>query len=224
MRRAFITLAAAAGAALWSWSAEAQAPITLEVRTFVDENLGRGLAYAGAISSRATGEHVSVLAKVCPRRYYHTVAEAKTEAGGFWRAESVPALTTATFRARWKGRDSNTVGFWSPIELRRAVRRASGPQAANGAVTVFLDTTETRQNPTRKIVELQRYDQMSATWLRHRRANLRRDQRAAAETSGAFTFSATFRRLQSGLLLRILVPKKTAAPCYLPQVSQTFSS
>jgi hypothetical protein len=159
-----------------------------------------------------------VLAKVCPRRYYHTVAEATTEAGGRRRAESVPALPTATFRARWKGRYSNTVGFWSPIELRRAVRRASGPRAANGAVTVFLDTTETRQNLTRKIVELQRYDQMSATSLRHRRANLRRSVRAA------FTFSATFRRLQSGLLLRILVPKRTTAPCYLPQVSQTFSS
>jgi hypothetical protein len=218
MRCALIGVTAVTCAALWSWSAEAQAPITLEVRTFVDENLGRGLAYSGAISSRAAGEHVSVLAKACPRRYYYSVAEATTGPGGFWRTESVPALSTATFRARWKGRYSNTVRFWSPIDLRRAVRRATGPRAADGAVTVFLDTTDTQQNLTRKVVELQRYGEASGNWLAHGRANLRGSVRAA------FAFSATFRRLRRGLLLRVLVPKKTGAPCYRPQVSQTFSS
>jgi hypothetical protein len=218
MRRALIVLTAVAGAALWPWAAAAQAPITLEVRTFVDENLGRGLAYSGATSIGAAGERVSVLAKVCPRRSYYSVAEARTEAGGSWRAETVPALPTATFRARWKGRYSDAVRFWSPIDLRRAVRRASAPEAHNGAVTVFLDTTDTQQNLSRKVVELQRYDQPTARWLRHRRANLRRSVRSP------FIVSATFRRLPSGLLLRLLVPKQTAAPCYLPQASQTFPS
>jgi hypothetical protein len=218
MRRALITLAVVAGAALWSWSAEAQAPVTLEVRTFVDENLGRGLAYSGAISSRAAGERVSVLAKVCPRDYYQLAATATTGVGGFGRAESLPAPPTATFQARWKGRFSNTVRFWSPIDLRRALRRASAPGVHNGAVTVALDTTDTQQNLTQKVVELQRYERGTGRWRRHRRANLR------ASVRSAFTFTATFRRLRRGPLLRVLVPKKTAAPCYLPQVSQTFSS
>lgn len=218
MRRALITLTVLSGMAVWSWSAEAQAPVTLEVRTFVDENMGRGLAYSGAISSHAGGEHVSLLAKVCPRRYYRSVAEARTAAGGVWRAESLPALPTATFRARWKGRYSNAVRFWSPIDLRRAVRRASAPEVQDGALTVFLDTTDTQQNLTGKVVELHRYEQPAGKWRRHRRANLRRKLRSP------FVFSATFRTLRGGLLLRVLVPKKTAAPCYLPQVSQTFSS
>ena len=211
-------LAAAAGATLWSWAAAAQAPITLEVRTFVDDNLGRGLAYAGAISSRAAGERVSLLAKVCPRRYYQSVAEATTGAGGVWRAESVPALPTATFRARWKGRYSNAVRFWSPIDLRLGIRRASARGVHNGAVTVFLDTTDTQQNLTPKVVELQRYHEPTGRWLRDRRANLRRSLRSP------FVVSANFGRLQRGLLLRVLVPKKTASPCYLPQVSRAFSS
>jgi hypothetical protein len=205
-------------AALWSWAAAARAPITLEVQTFVDESLGRSLVYTGAISSGSAGERVTVLAKVCPRGYYESLAEATTQAGGFWRAETVPALPTATFRARWKGRYSRTVKFWSPIDLRRAVRRAPAPEVPNGAVTVFLDTRDTQQNLTRRVVELQRYDQRTGRWLRHRRANLRRNLRAA------FTFSAAFRKLSRGLLLRVLVPRKTAAPCYLPQTSQTFSS
>jgi hypothetical protein len=218
MSRAFIALTAITGAALWPWAAAAQAPITLEVRTFVDENLGRGLAYSGASSSGAAGERVSVLAKVCPRDYYQLVATAITEAGGVWRAETVPALPTATFRARWKGRFSNAVRFWSPIDLRRGIRRASGPGVHNGAVSVYLRTDDTQQNLTRRVVELQRYHEPTGRWLRHRRANLRRSVRSP------FVFSATFHRLGRGLLLRILVPKKTAAPCYLPQPSQTFSS
>jgi hypothetical protein len=218
MARALIALAAVAGAALCSWAAAAEAPITLEVRTFVDENLGHALAYSGVTSSGAAGERVSVLAKVSPRDYYQLVATATTEAGGFWRDETVPALPTATFRARWKGRYSDAVKLWSPIDLRRAVRRASAPEVHNGAVKVFLDTTDTQQNLSRKIVELQRYEQASGRWLRYGRANLRRSVRAA------FTFSATFHTLPRGLLLRVFVPKKTAAPCYLPQLSQTFSS
>jgi hypothetical protein len=217
MKGALMVLAVST-AALSSWAAAAQAPITLGVRTFVDENLGRSLAYAGAISSGSAGERVTVLAKVCPRGYYQSVATATTEVGGFWRAETVPALPTATFRARWKDRFSKTVRFWSPIDLRRAIRRASAPSLQNGAVTVALDSTDTQQNLTRGVIELQRYDQPTGRWLRHRRANLRRDVRSS------FTFLATFGRLPGGLLLRVLVPRKTAAPCYLPQVSQTFSS
>jgi hypothetical protein len=218
MGRALITPIAVFTVALCSWAAAAPAPITLEVRTFADENLGRSLAYTGAVSSGAAGQRVTVLAKVCPRGYYQSVADATTQAAGFWRAESVPALPTATFRARWKGRYSKAVRFWSPIDLRRAVRRASAHELPNGTVTVFLDTRDTQQNLTRREVELQRYDQPTGRWLRHRRANLRRDVRSS------FTFVATFGRLPGGLLLRVLVPKKTAAPCYLPEVSQTFSS
>jgi hypothetical protein len=213
-----LTAIAVSTVALSSWAAAGQAPITLEVRTFVDENLGRGLAYSGAISSGDAGDRVSVLAKVCPRDYYRLVATATTGAGGFWRAETVPALPTATFRARWRGRFSHAVRFWSPIDLRRAIRRAGASGVPNGAVTVALDTTDTQQNLTRKVVELQRYHVATWTWLRHRRANLRRSLRSP------FMFTATFRRLRHGLSLRILVPKKTAAPCYLPQASQTFSS
>jgi hypothetical protein len=213
-----MTPIAVSTAALSSWAGASQAPITLGVRTFIDQNLGRGLAYSGTISSRAVGEHVSVLAKVCPRDYFQLVATATSGAAGFWRAESVPALPTATFRARWKGRFSTAVTFWSPIDLRRGIRRASSPGVHNGVVSVDLRTDDTQQNLTRRIVELQRYDRPTGRWLRHRRANLRRSVRSH------FLFSATFRRLRRGLLLRILVPKKTGAPCYLPQVSQTFSS
>jgi hypothetical protein len=107
---------------------------------------------------------------------------------------------------------------WAPLDLRRAVRRATGPHVNDGAVTVFLDTSDTQQNLNRKIVELQRYDDATASWVRQGRANLRRS------VSAAFTFTARFHRLRRGLMLRIVVPRKTGVPCYLPQASRSFAS
>jgi hypothetical protein len=217
--KSLVAVTVVAAAVPLPWAVGASAPVTLHVREFEDPNLGsRGLTYSGTVASRAAGEKVSVVARVCPRRNYQLVTKSTTQAGGAWRAETAAELPTATFRARWRGRYSRPVRVWTPLDLRRAVRRASAADAKDGAVTVFLDSSATQQNLNEKIVELQRYDDATGSWIRQGRANLRRSVPAA------FTFTATFRRLRRGLVLRIVVPKRTGLPCYLPQVSHTFGS
>lgn len=109
------------------------------------------------------------------------------------------------FRARWSGRLSEPVIFRQPFALGfyKQSRRRWG-------VTVYSDV-----NLRGRFVELQRL--AGSSWTRVRRQRL-------VPTPKKKAVYAIFTVRQRGLTLRIFVPEETAAPCYNPTATQTFTS
>jgi hypothetical protein len=213
MRRAIPALAWALGATLTALAGAGGAPVTLEVRTieFPSGALPRH-AFSGHVASGDAGELVTVLAKACPRNSETSVAGATTSAGGAWEADAGSQRTAITFRARWEGRFSEPVTVWSPIFVNAA---KAGPRS----VIVFVDTSPAFQNLNRKFVQLQRFDRTTARWRLYKRARLKRHTGAG---QFPFNFTTTFTRVARGLTVRVFVPRKVAAPCYLARATDSI--
>jgi hypothetical protein len=214
MRRTLMVAAVVALAALSAWRAAAQAPLTLNVRVI---ELTTGALprheFTGRVPSGAGGELVTVLAKACPRDLETAVAGASTAEGGVWQAEAGSQRTAMTYRARWEGRFSEPVKVWAPIFVNAG---KAGPRS----VIVFVDTSAAFQNLKGKFVQLQRFDRATGRWQLYRRARLRRNTRLPGFFP--FNFTTTFRRVGRGVTVRVLVPRKTAAPCYLARATESI--
>jgi hypothetical protein len=213
MKRTLSVLVCVAGAALVAWAGAGGAPVTLEVRVleFPSGALPRHL-FSGQIASGDAGELVTVLATACPRKAETAVAGATTSAGGAWEAEAGSQRTAITYRARWEGRFSEPVKVWSPIFINAA---KSGPRS----VIVFVDTSAAFQNINRRFVQLQRFDRTTGQWRFYKRARLKRNTGAGVFP---FNYTTTFTRVARGLTVRVFVPRKAAAPCYLPRASESI--
>ena len=210
MRRSLGLGSTVAALAASSWAAAAEAPLTLQVRASDTPGGGSIHLFSGALGNGRAGELVTVLAKVCPRNSEYAVAGAQTEPGGVWRAEKVGVLSTATFRARWEGRFSEPVTVYVPIYFRAESRN-------RGRVLVVVDTMHSQQDMNRKFVQLQRFDGTTGRWRLYKSARLKRNLKVAA-----FNFTTTFTGVARGLTLRVLVPRKSAAPCYQARAGETF--
>jgi hypothetical protein len=215
MRRAPAALALAVGVTLTGWAGAGGAPVTIEVRTleFPSGALPRH-QFSGHVANGDAGELVTVLAKTCPRNSETSVAGATTSAGGAWEAEAGSQRTAITYRARWEGRFSEPVTVWSPIFVNAA---KVGPRS----VIVFVDTSPALQNLNRKFLQLQRFDRATGTWRFYGRARLKRNT-----GPGLFPFNYTtkFTGLARGLTVRVFVPRKVAAPCYLPRATNSIQT
>jgi hypothetical protein len=213
MRRAFVALVFVGGAVLTGWAGAGGAPVTLEVRTleFPGGALPRHL-FSGHVASGDAGELVTVLVKACPRSSETSVAGATTNPGGAWEAEAGSQRTAMTYRARWEGRFSEPVTVWSPIFINAA---KSGPRS----VIVFLDTSAAFQNVNGRFVQLQRFDRTTGRWQFYKRARLRRN---TGPGLFPFNFTTRFTKVARGLTVRVFVPRKVAAPCYLPRASDSI--
>jgi hypothetical protein len=213
MKRAPAAVALALGVSLTGLAGAGSAPVTIEVRTleFPSGALPRHL-FSGRIASGNSGELVTVLAKACPRNSETSVAGATTSDGGAWEAEAGSQRTAMTYRARWEGRFSEPVTVWSPIFINAA-------KLGRRSVIVFLDTSAAFQNVNGRFVQLQRFVRTTGRWQFYKRARLRRNT-----GPGLFPFNYTtkFTKVARGLTIRVFVPRKVAAPCYLPRASDSI--
>jgi hypothetical protein len=164
------------------------------------------LRFAGTISSGAAGEYVSVLYQRCGSSGLGTsLVGAQTKEGGAW--DTFWGVTSGTFRARWRNGTSN------PVRFRDAVRISLAPvSAVRQRVFVSGD-----QDMKGRVVELHRL--VAGQWR-----VLRRTRLVADRSSWGVNASATFTVRQRGLTLRAFVPAKSAAPCYAPTASETWTS
>ena len=213
MKRALVASVLTTAAGLTAWAGAAEAPVTLSVRVVeqAPNTLPRH-TFSGSIASGAGGGLVTVLAKSCPRRSETAVAGATTVAGGSWEADAVSQRTAITYRARWDGRFSEPVTIWSPIFVNAG---RAGPRS----VIAFVDTAPAFQNLSRKFIQLQRFDRSTDRWVFYKRARLKRNTGAGLFP---FNFTTTFRRVGRGLTVRVLVPRKTAAPCYQARATDSI--
>jgi hypothetical protein len=209
MRLTATLLVAAATAALAATAGGAPAAdVTLRVERFWSEACRcYKFRFAGAISSRAANEYVTVVQQKCGKSFSTSVAGTTTREGGFWEVESNGPVGGGTFRARWNNSLSDPVSHRQDLSV--LITRLGG-----GRVRVGVTSFDLPLKLKGKIVELQRPS--AGQWTRVRRA------RFSVRRPGSF--SATFTVKRRGLTLRAFVPAESAAPCYAATASKTWSS
>jgi hypothetical protein len=179
-------------------------------RTFDPAYGGYKLRFTGVIPNGAANEYVAILHQRCGDGFSGAAAGASTREGGFYEAipeyGSPPA--SGTFRARWKGHLSRPVTFRPPARVLVAKLRARR----------YYVLVVAESNLSGRFVALQQL--VVGRWTHVRRARLT----ASAQADSSTSYTATFTIRTRGLRLRVLVPKKTAAPCHLPAASRTFVS
>jgi hypothetical protein len=158
--------------------------------------------FAGAISSRAAGESVTVMYQRCGLQFSTAVAAATTQEGGVWEAAPSVAVASGLFRARWNNRLSDPVRYRAPAHVFFSKQRGRTFRVAVTAEAKLAG----------RVVALQRLS--GGRWVHVRRIRL--------ELDGAYV--AEFKVPRRGLRLRIFVPAATAAPCYAASASQTVRS
>jgi len=173
---------------------------------------------SGAVANGAPGETVGVLARECGpanrRSRYRLVGGDETSAGGRWQVtlppqgefESRALGLSEYFRARWNGALSPPVLARGPLTpfLRN-------PRTRRGRffVDAYIRTDSTGQNMARRLVELQRRNTATGTWIVVRRARFRR-------IVGGFAAIISHAERPRGVTYRVYIPVKTARPCYDP--------
>jgi hypothetical protein len=194
--------------AVASAAAAADALVTMEGRIVREPNMqAQSVRLSGTVPSPRAGERIEILAKECLSAYYRQVAGTQTVAGGQWQAE-VPLSSASAIVARWRGRRSAPFKATPRIEVFLA--HDEGTRRWTAGVSSFL----TPANFSRRVVELQRLG--PAGWVRVRRARLRRAVFAS--------YSTTFFIPTRGLTMRVLVPDRTARPCFRASTSEIFRS
>lgn len=150
---------------------------------------------SGSVSSFAAGERVEILSHECGLSGPRVVAGTQA-AGGLWSV-TTEAIDAATFRARWRGALSRPLSVRTPVWPE--VQRIYGRRA-------WRVTVHSPQNMRARPVVLQRRTRTG--WVRVRQARL-----AAA---GWKTYTAVFVVPTRGLMLRVVIPAASAAPCHSP--------
>lgn len=202
-------------------AAAAAEAVTLEVGQYVDQSRGRVLVFSGTIASGAENEVVEVLGRDCVIKGDRLIAATRTMDGGRWRIENpnpnppwnyTRVESGTTFRARWKGQYS-APQVWR-VPLNPSAKKIPGRRARRVHVNPYRAI-----NLSGKVVELQRLS--AGQWVRVRRARL---VRKASFELGAFNHEAVFAVPTRGLTLRVLLPAKSAAPCFLAGASTQWRS
>lgn len=176
------------------------------------------LVLSGTVASGKAGETIGVELRVCTYDFYRLVGGTQTTDGGVWHATSSsreelgwrpdfePGI--GWYRARWEGHYSKpvlvrwplTYGYWD-IRGRRFIFE--------------YDLGQIGQSLHGKPIDLQRKTQ-DGRWVRIQRARLVRLRGSR--------FRVSFVVRTRGLTLRVFVPAKTAAPCFLPGPGPEFRS
>ena len=200
--------------------------VTLSLRQYTNANKVRVMVWYGQVSGSG-GETVWVQARDCGTKSFYKIAETKPSAGGTYEIESESSVppydrvrwsAAQTYRASWGDQLSESVAGprfplipWTEKVPRRQAWKVHVNH--NGfPLSLTLDG---------KRVVLQR--KRGQSWALYKTARLKR--KASLDPKiGAYNHEAVFEVSTRGLMLRVLVPAKTAGQCHLPGTSIPWRS
>ena len=160
----------------------------------------------GAATGAGPQDVVLVQVRECGSSAFRIYAEAHVNAGGGW---SMPVGTsvTSTFRAVWRGNQSPPVTIRQGARVSLARSRSGGP---------FVVSAISKRSLWRRQVEIQR--RSGTTWRRVRTVRLTDSVKSTGLVSAS---EARFRlAVPSGAVLRAVLPRTEARPCYVRSVSK----
>jgi hypothetical protein len=207
---------AAVGTVLLAASRSGAAPradaVTLSMRQYIDATKRLIYVWYGQTATSAAGEDVELLGRDCLTTNFHLLTATKTVAGGGYEVDStssnpfnpgVIVNSGTAFRARWRDEMSAPLLWRLPLYgIPKKVSRTKWKVVVNPAPVYMVLTG--------RVVVVQRY--RSGKWVRYKQARLIR--KANYDYGGSTNHEAVFEVPQRGLRLRILIPAKTAAPCF----------
>ena len=208
--RGGIALAALVLAAATAASALAGDAAVDDVSLFADDTVleaQQSVRLRGTVSGTARGEVVEIEVKDCGQPSFRGVKGTSTEQGGEWSLEFWPGVST-TIRAAWKGERS------VQIPLRQRAWVSLSKKRSTGELGVWING---KRPFWRKHVLFQR--RAGGSWKTVRRIVLT-EQIGDSYGLGSVRTGAIFRaRLPKGTLVRAVLPRSQAAPCYLAGMS-----
>lgn len=158
-------------------------------------------ALFGTVPGAGANQEVLIEAKECDAPSYVLVERTRTSASGAYRVERTVALRTS-FRARARGAVSAAV----TVQTRPGVRfEHEGGRRYNVWIIAyrFFDGRRGR---------LERFDSARQRWVLVRRVTIRRQSNPGSYAQTGARFTAPARR---GWLMRFVLPRDQARPCYL---------
>jgi hypothetical protein len=161
----------------------------------------------GRIARREPGQLVSIEVRECGNSHFHIVSGATTAAGGGFATQMF--LNGATdVRARLGAVVSRAIHVRARANLVTYRLRRRGDRAIH-----LFGTMVSPWQPMRgRVLELQRFDRVARRWIAMRRSVF--DNRSQGR------WTAHFRIVQRGQILRLFLPRSEAGPCYLPTASE----
>jgi plastocyanin len=164
---------------------------------------GAGTTLAGAVSTGATGETVTLNAQECGKTGFTKLATLTSTANGAWTYAAKPTVNTI-FEASWKNtKSAQLTEMVAPgVSLKRV--RSGRFSAKVTAAQTFVG----------KYVVFQRYVRSRKAWKTVKRVTLRT---VKAGTAPTMISSAGFRaRVARKSRLRLLLTQAQAGTCYAP--------
>lgn len=155
---------------------------------------------SGVAQGARANEPVAIQAKTCGVDFFRVTGGAVTESDGSWWTYVFPTTLT-TLRAVWRDEASAevTVRYQKTVTLRR--RSARKFEVASWGLW-------------RKRVPIQRFDNRLGSWSTVQSVLL-------AESDGQYAHATFVPMVPKGTLIRAVIPRALAAPCYLPGISNS---
>ena len=204
-------LGALIGLAAATAAVAAEAPLTLIIEPRVAPIGAQRVSLSGSLLSGRAGQEIAIEAKECGAPAFVVVRRERTEAGGAWHTEMLPAVKTS-YRAVWRNARTPAIEV-----LRRPLVRLEQEDANRFSVLIvamrFFRGAKGR---------LERFERATGSWILVRRVTLSR-RSAPRGASWAYTGADFTSNVRRGALVRFVLPRDQAAPCYLAGHSVQFN-
>jgi hypothetical protein len=177
--------------------------------TILDSTNRRTTTLFGSIESGRAGELVTIQARDCGSTFFRVVDGATTTSGGSWTTQYTPGINTL-LRAVWDGKASNQIAIRQRVWVGLRQRSRSLFTVGAGAPPRGGMVGGQEANFGGKSLLFQRLDRRLGRWVTVKRVRLDRSQPFNTE------FRATLPR---ATVVRAVLPRSEARPCYLGGVS-----
>jgi len=189
-------------------AAAADPPVTLVADRVIAD---APVLLSGTVASAREGEEVVVEARECGAPSWVVFRREHTDARGAWHTSVSPGIRTS-YRARWKEARTPAV----EILTRPGVRfDQKGPNRFSVWTIAYRFFRGAKGR-------VERFDRSRGGWVLVRRVTL---SRRSAPRGASFAYSgAEFSaRIRKGALVRFVLPRDQAGPCYLAGYSVQFN-
>jgi hypothetical protein len=176
-------------------------PVTLEARPTVVP-WGSPLMLTGAVASGRGNENVTIEERRCGSSIFTEAVTTHTDPGGGWHQQWGPHITGA-YRAVWDGKASAAV----------TIRVRPGVTVRQPTRTRFFVGIFGLKHFAGKLGVLERFDRAENRWRTVKRFRFANSGANTGETIS--TWVAVKASVPSGVLVRAVLPRTSAAPCYL---------
>jgi len=207
-----ILLAPALAAAAAAAEPQVALSVSPRVVSFASGQNNSVVLLTGSIASRRANEELTIEVRDCGLSSFVPLRRAQTDHAGAFHEPDAPAISR-TYRVRAGGAVSAPVS----VQVRPAVRFEQDGPSRYSAGTIALRFFNGAKG------RFERFNRSSGRWVLVRRVTLRR-QSAPRGAGWAYSGANFTARVPKGTLVRFVLPRDQARPCYLAGYSLIFNT